>query len=204
MLVSTDTVFTRNYAGVASSLEVTAYVRSLIDQRRKAGKAWRAIAVEFKCSHPHVISVFEGTAGVGPDLENAIAALLFKGKIDALRAEAHTYVTAHPDAIAEPSTGTVTVPLERYDDRELAVVVARRRGLDEEAIQWVESGSHDLPIGASYDEWMAAIERKQAELRRTRKALEQDTERAEKERGITQARVDDAKVKRRPKGPWRK
>lgn len=101
----------------------------------------------------------------------------------------------------DPPPQIVRMSLEQFHDRELALEAARRKGLDPEAIALVAAGSHDLPTGAHFDEWIGAIEAAAAKLRRAR--LGQPA-RPAKEQEAHQALMDERAREGAPNLPWRK
>lgn len=67
--------------------EVTALVADWI-REQQATRSFQEIADELGVSKTQVIAVTDGSRGVGPAVENAVARLLYKGSVDALRAAA--------------------------------------------------------------------------------------------------------------------
>lgn len=89
--------------------------------------------------------------------------------------------------------------LRRYQNAELAAEVARREALLQEAIRDVVDGAYKLDADAPPSEWFDAIKLRDSQLRRARKGLAQDTERASKEREVSAEHVEKMKRTGKPK-----
>ncbi len=91
----------------------------------------------------------------------------------------------------------------RFSNAERAAIWAEGR-VEQEAIDWVLSGQPKLAADASPDEWLQLMLVRDDELRRARLGLGLDRRAAAKQEEASQARVDVAKSKDKPKMPQRK
>ncbi len=90
---------------------------------------------------------------------------------------------------------------QRYANARDAAKIARDQGVGDDAVSWVLLGGHKLREDASIDEWLQAMKDREREARAESSALAQDVQRRAKVVDISQARVDDAKRKDKPKMP---
>jgi len=151
----------RGVAVSSRALEVTAYFRSLINERVASKDSLRKIGDEFGVSHVHVKSIRDGGGRVGADLEETIARKFFGGRVDDLRATAKKFAEEHPEAL---ESATVVEPLARYPNAEIAAEFARRDGISEQAIVAVLAGRHSLATDAATGDWLRAMEREDRSL----------------------------------------
>jgi transcriptional regulator with XRE-family HTH domain len=100
--------------GPAVPDEVTTFVRQLITSRRERGDTWDKIATEFDVTRTTVIDLEKGSRGVGQEVEQKVANVLYGGSIDRFRRAAR----------GEPTTGSVV----EYDANSSLVAVGNLPG----------------------------------------------------------------------------
>jgi hypothetical protein len=82
-------------------IEVTAYAKSVFEERRNRGVSLREIGEELGISHVKVKNVLDDDQDAGPKVESALARHVFGGDRHALLNAVQAFAKDHPERIAQ-------------------------------------------------------------------------------------------------------
>lgn len=114
-------------------IAVSAYVGERIEESKRSGETYDAIAARFKFSKASAINVALHGKIIGLDIQQKVANVLFKGSLDALKRAALEWWNSEQGAEyrrAKEQEGTLDVD-SSYPNRSVAIHCGRLLGFDE-------------------------------------------------------------------------